>query len=82
VVAPPARTPMEEAAEAATAERKRRYKEGVEPDQAMLLPPRVEDYVAENDPVRAIKAYVGVLDLAALAAIPGICGISTSNQLI
>ena len=30
------------------------------------MPPRVEDYVASDNPVRAIEAYVCALDLAAL----------------
>ena len=32
----------------------------------MLLPSRVEDYVSENNPVRAIDAYVDTLDLVSL----------------
>lgn len=44
----------------------RRYKQGVDRDQRMLLPPSVEEYVAEDNPVRAIDAYVENLDLEAL----------------
>ena len=42
----------------------RHYKEGVNRDQAMLLPPSVEEYVGADNPVRAIDAYVESLDLA------------------
>ena len=45
---------------------KRRYKEGIDRQQANLLPSRVEEYVAEDNPVRAIEAYVESLDLAGL----------------
>ena len=41
----------------------RRYKQGLEPAQPMLLPPSVDDYVAADNPVRAIAAYVDTLDL-------------------
>lgn len=44
----------------------RRYKRGNDLAQAMLLPPSIEDYVAKDNPVRAIKAYVQTLDMAAL----------------
>ena len=43
-----------------------RFKTGVSREQASLLPPRVEDYVGANNPVRAIESYVGALDLAKL----------------
>lgn len=42
----------------------RTYKAGVSREQASLLPARVEDYVGRDNPVRAIEAYVGTLDLA------------------
>lgn len=35
-------------------------------EQVDLLPARVEDYVGRDNPVRAIEAYVGTLDLAKL----------------
>ncbi len=44
----------------------RTFKSGVSREQVSLLPPRVEDYVARDNPVRAIAAYVEALDLAAL----------------
>lgn len=45
--------------------RRRRYKQGPNPLQPMLLPPSVEDYVATDSPVRAIKAYVDTVDFEA-----------------
>jgi transposase len=42
------------------------YKTGPNREQLSLLPPRVEDYVAEDNPVRAIEAYVYALDLKKL----------------
>ena len=44
----------------------RTFKTGVSREQVSLLPPRVEDYVARDNPVRAIESYVEALDLAAL----------------
>ena len=45
---------------------KRKYKQGQDRQQGMLMPPSVEDYVDEDNPVRAIDAYVDSLDMAAL----------------
>lgn len=45
---------------------KRKYKQGQDRHQGMLMPPRVEEYVTEENPVRAIDAYVDSIDLAAL----------------
>jgi transposase len=44
----------------------RTYKSGPCREQLRLLPPRVEDYVARDNPVRAIEAYVCALDLEKL----------------
>ena len=44
----------------------RSYKTGRCREQLSLLPPRVEDYVARDNPVRAIEAYVCALDLEKL----------------
>jgi transposase len=44
----------------------RTFKAGASREQASLLPARVEDYVATDNPVRAIESYVGALDLAKL----------------
>jgi transposase len=45
---------------------RRTYKSGQDREQASLLPPRIEDYVAPDNPVRAIDAYVSTLDVNAL----------------
>jgi transposase len=42
------------------------FKAGASREQASLLPPRVEDYVGADNPVRAIDCYVRALDLAKL----------------
>ncbi len=44
----------------------RRYQASLNRQQDMLLPPRVEDYVHQNNTVRAIDAYVNTLDLQTL----------------
>src|SRR5882757_9297772 len=44
----------------------RAYKTGLCREQLSLLPARVEDYVARDNPVRAIEAYVCALDLEKL----------------
>jgi transposase len=41
----------------------RRYQPVLNRQQDMLLPPCVEDYVSQDNPVRAIDAYVDTLDL-------------------
>jgi transposase len=42
----------------------RMFKTGPSREQSSFLPPSVADYVAADNPVRAIEAYVGALDLA------------------
>ncbi len=42
------------------------FKGGDSREQASLLPPRIEDYVGLDNPVRAIDSFVGALDLAEL----------------
>jgi transposase len=42
------------------------FKTGVSRDQTSLLPPRVEDYVDGDNPVRAIEAFVAALNLEGL----------------
>lgn len=42
------------------------FKSGVSREQSCLLPPRVEDYVGADNPVRAIESYVAALDLGKL----------------
>jgi transposase len=44
----------------------RGFKTGICREQASFLPPRVEDYVGRDNPVRAIDAYVDALDVEAL----------------
>jgi hypothetical protein len=44
----------------------KRFVEGESRWQTTLLPPCVDDYVTEDNPVRAIEAFVDALDLAAL----------------
>jgi transposase len=44
----------------------RPFKAGESREQASLLPPRIEDYVGPDNPVRAIESFVGALDLAKL----------------
>src|SRR5437868_5494891 len=44
----------------------RAFKTGDSRDQASLLPPRIEDYVGSDNPVRAIESFVCALDLAKL----------------
>lgn len=44
----------------------RPFKTGASRAQPCLLPPRVEDYVGPDNPVRAIDAFVAALDLARL----------------
>ena len=41
-------------------------KSGESRDQASLLPPRIEDYVGPDNPVRAIESFVCALDMAKL----------------
>ena len=42
------------------------FKTGESREQGSLLPPRIEDYVGPDNPVRAIESYVCALDLAKL----------------
>src|ERR1700739_4107010 len=44
----------------------RTFKTGESREQACLLPPRIEDYVGPDNPVRAIDGFVDALDLAEL----------------
>ena len=44
----------------------KQFIEGVDRQQAMLLPECLDDYVNENNPIRAIDAFVDLLDLAVL----------------
>jgi len=42
------------------------YKTRASRQQSLLMPARIDDYVAADNAVRAIEAYVGILDLARL----------------
>ncbi|QWG14764.1 IS1182 family transposase [Bradyrhizobium sediminis] len=44
----------------------RTFKSGESREQPSLLPPRIEDYVGPDNPVRAIEGFVCALDLAKL----------------
>jgi len=44
----------------------RRYKQGMEHQQGLLLPARVDEYVSQDNPVRAIDVYVDSLDMEAM----------------
>jgi len=54
---------------------KRRYKTTKNRDQSLLFPASIDEYVGENNTVRAIDAYVDSLDLEIL-------GFKTSKQII
>lgn len=43
-----------------------RFIEGVDRNQAAFLPERLDDYIAEDNPVRAVDALVEELDLKQL----------------
>lgn len=43
-----------------------RFIEGADRTQATLLPDTMDDYIAEDNPVRGVDAFVDALDLAAL----------------
>jgi transposase len=49
-----------------TAMRNRPFKSGGSREQASLFPPRLDDYVAADNPVRAIEGFVEALDLSKL----------------
>jgi len=44
----------------------RTFKSGESREQGCLLPPRIDDYVEPDNPVRAIDGFVGALDLVQL----------------
>ena len=44
----------------------KRFVDGVDRSQGLLLPDRLEDYVHKDNPVRAVDAFVEALDLSAL----------------
>ena len=44
----------------------KRFIEGADRDQGTLFPERLDDFVAENNAVRVIEAFVEAMDLSAL----------------
>ncbi|MBE0514358.1 hypothetical protein [Sulfurimonas sp.] len=42
------------------------YKQGLNRKQQLLFPPSLDEYVGENNSVRAIESYVEILDLREL----------------
>ena len=42
------------------------YKEGLNRNQQLLLPPSLDDLVGEDNMVRAIEEYVNILDISSL----------------
>ena len=44
----------------------RNHRTGLDRSQTLLFPERLEDYVAAENPVRFLDAFVGSLDLHAL----------------
>ena len=45
------------------------YKRGIDREQVMLLPERVEDYVGKDNPVRLLDAFVESLDMEGLGVV-------------
>lgn len=54
----------------------KRFIEGVDRSQSTLFPERLDDYVSDDNPVRAIEAFVDALDLGALGfnVVPEVTG--------
>lgn len=44
----------------------KRFIEGVERTQCILFPAQLDEYVAEDNPVRVIDAFIDTIDLKAL----------------
>ena len=44
----------------------KRFVEAIDRSQAVMFPARLDDYVDEENPVRAVDVFVDALDLAAL----------------
>ena len=54
----------------------KRFVQGEDRKQQMLLPNSLEDYVAEENPVRVIEVFIEELDLASL----GFAGVSAGGD--
>ena len=50
----------------------RRFVEGTDREQSTLFPECLEDWICENNPVRAIDVFVDQLDLAGLVSVASI----------
>lgn len=58
----------------------RRYKQGIDRFQETLFPPRLEDYVSEDNPARAIDTYIDSLDMGALGFMHSAPGRNQAGQ--
>ena len=58
---------------------KRNYKQGIDRQQGMLLPIRVEEYISEDNTVRAVDVYVDSLDLEQLGFINAAGGLTAGQ---
>jgi hypothetical protein len=47
------------------------FVEGIDRSQSTFFPPMLDDYVTEDNPVRAVDAFVDGLDLSRLGLWPG-----------
>ena len=56
----------------------KRFIEGEDREQGVLLPEYLEDYVSDENPVRIIDVFVDELGLGALARSRGSAGVSLS----
>ena len=61
----------------------KRFIEGQDRGQLILLPECLDDYVGEDNPVRVVEAFIDEMDFAALGfALPGgvVCGPGSTVQ--
>ncbi len=58
----------------------RQYKKGINRGQAEIFPPSLDEYISENNPVRAIDAYVETLDLTKLGFGKTTANVNASGQ--
>jgi len=47
----------------------KRFVEGEERQQGVLLPEYLDDYVAEDNPVRVVEVFIDELDLGAIGLV-------------
>jgi transposase len=62
----------------------KRFIEGVDRDQGTLFPERLDDFIAEDNPVRVVEAFVEGLDLGLLgfAGVDDDCVASLAGALL